>query len=71
MKVQNKDSSTLCPVGGIPTELQGARVIKVNDKVLTVTGQTAYQMFFKGQPVHGFLAGSKAAPVEFEVTKVE
>ena len=74
--IQNKDSSTICPVGGVPAELQKAvgyslRVTNpATGKSLTAkcTGGTAFQLFFKGTNLHSVAdGGSKSNPVELEV----
>ena len=74
--IQNKDSSTICPVGGVPQGLQKAVGYQVRitnpatGKSLTAkcSGGTAYQLFFKGTNLHSVSdGGSKSNPVELQL----
>ena len=75
--IKCKDTSTICPVGGIPAELSdiksGSKLIIRNSKLnrtmsVIVSGVTAYQMYTKGYNLHDVLEGaSKSNPVEVDL----
>lgn len=71
--IQNKDTHTLCPVGGLPAAFQVGQTLKVTrgeeSVTLKVTGVTPYMAFFKGQgALLGIFHGAtKGTPVSVEV----
>lgn len=71
MKIIVKDTHTLCPIGGLPTEIQvGTQVELTQDgrkQTFLVTGRTQYMAFFKGQKFE-IVGASRATPKEIEIT---
>jgi hypothetical protein len=83
MKVLNKSCFSLCPVGGVPLELQAAKRLRLTREGLapvevTITSPVGYgrdhQLYFKKQQrlCGAILGGSTAAtPVEVEVEVID
>lgn len=75
--IKCKDTSTICPVGGVPPELNdikpGSKIVIRNSKLnrtmnVIVSGVTAYQIYTKGYNLHDVLEGGcKSNPVEVDL----